>query len=153
MFKLFVVLISVAYAAAGGLYSSYDSYNYGNSYGNNYGYGYGLGGYDLRHNGAIVNYAPYANSYANIYETSYPVIYPNYYSAVKKIHYTNPLYKLGHYLPTYLGSYAASYSPYNSYSYGINNYNYALSHDYGGYGGYSGISSVSTSGHNIFHRY
>ncbi|OXU21415.1 hypothetical protein TSAR_015386 [Trichomalopsis sarcophagae] len=173
MFKLLVLLALVAYASAGGLYSSLGSYGYGSGYG----YGYGLGGYGLGHGGSIVSYAPtYATSYANTYRPWSPVYYGSYYPSAKRILYSNPLNKLAYNYPTYLGGYAASYSPYSSYykygGYGLNDYDYGLGHGYGGYSGYGGyglggyggyglgynsyynsLGGVSAYGHNIYNHY
>jgi hypothetical protein len=81
------------------------------------------------------------------------VTYASYYPAVKKIHYANPLLKLDSYSPNYLGGYAASYSPYYSYSFGLNNYDFILGYSKGGYSGYNGYRDISAYGRNIYKHY
>ncbi|XP_070529655.1 glycine-rich protein-like [Cardiocondyla obscurior] len=153
MFKLIVLLATVAYASAGGLYSGYGGlYGYG---------GYGYGGYGLGHGVAYAPsityaHAPLATSYANTFKVAVAPPVAKIVAPVTKVAYTAPLAKVA-YAPTY-ASPAVNYGYYgykvpptvtyvsNGYGYGHGlgyggyglgyGYGYGLGHGYGGYGGY-----------------
>ncbi|XP_018340345.1 PREDICTED: cuticle protein 64-like [Trachymyrmex septentrionalis] len=158
MFKLIVLLLAtVAYASADGLYSGYGGlYGYGG-----YGYG-GYGGYGLGHGVASISpyvHAPVATSYANTYKVAVaPPITKYIAPAVTKVAYAAPITKVA-YAPTYsapsvsYGHYGYTIPPsvtylhsglgYGGYGhgygggYGLGNYGYGLGYGHGyGYGGY-----------------
>ncbi|XP_018306327.1 cuticle protein 64 isoform X1 [Mycetomoellerius zeteki] len=149
MFKLIVLLATVAYASADGLYSGYGGlYGYG---------GYGYGGYGLGHGVAAIApyvHAPVATSYANTYKVAVaPPITKYVAPAITKVAYAAPFTKVG-YAPTYsapaisYGHYGYTIPPSVTYvqsglgyghglGYGLGNYGYGLGYGHGyGYGGY-----------------
>ncbi|XP_012525115.1 cuticle protein 64 [Monomorium pharaonis] len=141
MFKLIVLLATVAYASAGlysgygGLYG-YGGYGYGSGYGSGYGLGHGVA--------AIAPYAPLATSYANTYKVAVApapitkVVAP----AITKLAYAAPAITKVAYAPSYsapaisYGGYGYSIPPSVTY---LNNYGYG--HGLGGLG-YGGLGSL-----------
>ncbi|XP_011689128.1 PREDICTED: cuticle protein 65-like [Wasmannia auropunctata] len=134
MFKLIVLLATIAYASAGGLYSGYGGlYGYG---------GYGYGGYGLGH--GVATYAPYAyahapvaTSYANTYKVAVapPITKLAVAPAITKVAYTAPITKVA-YAPTYSApavSYSHGYSIPPSVTY-LGHSGLGYGHGYGGYG-------------------
>ncbi|KYM86052.1 hypothetical protein ALC53_04245 [Atta colombica] len=154
LWDIIVLLATVAYASAEGLYSGYGGlYGYG---------GYGYGGYGLGHGVASISpyvHAPVATSYANTYKVAVaPPITKYIAPAVTKVAYATPITKVA-YAPTYsapsisYGHYGYTIPPvtyvhsglgYGGYGhglgyggYGLGNYGYGLGYGHGyGYGGY-----------------